>query len=122
MIINLVTTICILALVFAGNASILKVSGCFHETEGIFEHHDVDCDHDSYNCRECKKIVTGIIVPSISKRVLHFEKIIPRNCNILKFSLAFDRDSGYRLINTRLSEPPGKLLLHTLLASVIIQS
>lgn len=120
MINNLLTIICIL-LLHAGTISTEhKSAECEHNHLATIKVHAIDCAHNNHSCLECTNSEKSSIPKTFIKRVSVNRRNVFRNNTAYKYFPPTNRLTNYQLPYTTSSEPPGNLVIHRFLDSVII--
>lgn len=120
MINNLLTIICISLLLAGGISTEHKNVECRHDHLITVKVQHIDCAHNNSICLECTDNTKSNIVKTIIKRVSVNKKNVVRNNATHKCLPLTDLVSNCHLPYTISSEPPGNLIIHRFLASVII--
>jgi len=120
MINNLLAVICAFLLLTGSTFTEHKNTECKRDHLTTIKVHKIDCAHNNYVCLECADHVKSNISKTTIRRVSVGRKNVFRNKTTYKYFSLKNRDFNHCLSYTLSTEPPGNLVIHRFLASVII--
>ncbi len=120
MIHNLLAITCVSLLLVGGIFTEHKNTECERDHLTTIKVHELDCAHNDYACLECEDYVKSNISKTTMRRVSVGKKHVFRSKTTYKYFSPINKYFNHQLSYTLSTEPPGNLVIHSILASVII--
>lgn len=120
MINNLLAITCAFLLLVGGGLAEHKNTECERDHLITIKAHELNCTHNNFTCLECEYDVKFNISKTTIRRVSVGKKHTFRSKTTYKYFPPINTYFNHQLSYTLSTEPPGNLIIHSILASVII--